>query len=101
LRFAFYKQAKIFVYSKNRIFPKNPVFLKILCPKIYGTLLIRFSLTAHPHPSGNTALLAICMLFPETCGDCHPVFRAGQRMKNRNHSRHFYSAAKVITLKSD
>ncbi len=36
------------------------------------------------------------MLFPETYGDCHPVFRAGQRMKNRNHSRHFYSAAKVI-----
>ena len=34
------RQTKIFVYSKNRIFPKNPVFLKILCPKIYGTLLI-------------------------------------------------------------
>jgi len=34
------RQTKIFVYSKNRIFSKNPVFVKILCPKIYGTLLI-------------------------------------------------------------
>jgi len=33
-------QPKVFVYSKNLIFWKNPVFLKILCPKIYGTLLI-------------------------------------------------------------
>jgi len=33
------RQTKIFVYSKNRIFRKNPVFLKILCTKIYGTLL--------------------------------------------------------------
>jgi len=33
------RQTKIFVYSKNLIFPKNPVFMKILCPKIYGTLL--------------------------------------------------------------
>ncbi len=34
------RQTKIFVYSENRFFPKNPVFLKILCPKIYRTLLI-------------------------------------------------------------
>jgi len=34
-------QTKVFVYSKNRIFPKNQIFLKILCPKIYGTLRIK------------------------------------------------------------
>ncbi len=34
------RQANVLVYSKNRIFPKNPVFLKILCHKIYGILLI-------------------------------------------------------------
>jgi len=35
------KQAnKIFrVFRKNRFFQKNPVFLKSLYPKIYGTLL--------------------------------------------------------------
>jgi len=43
------RQTKIFVYSKNRIFLKKPVFLKILCPKIYGTLLIYKSQTAQPH----------------------------------------------------
>jgi len=38
-RFYISRQTKVFVYSKNRFFPKNAVFLKILCPKIYGTLL--------------------------------------------------------------
>jgi len=38
------KQAnKNFRVFKNRIFPKNPVFLKNLYPKIYGTLLIGLS----------------------------------------------------------
>ena len=35
------RQTKFFVYSKNRIFPKKPVFPKTLYPKIYGTLLIK------------------------------------------------------------
>jgi len=39
LHFDISRQTKISVCSKNRIFSKNPIFLKILCPKIYGTLL--------------------------------------------------------------
>jgi len=36
------------VYSKNRIFPKNLIFLNTLYPKIYGTLLSH-SLSKHGH----------------------------------------------------
>ena len=39
------RQTKIFLYSKNWIFLKNEVFLKILCQKIYADLL--------KHPSGS------------------------------------------------
>jgi len=55
------------VYSKNLIFPKNQVFLKILCQKIYETLLtgsplILYNTVSFSAVDGvqKTALLNFC-----------------------------------------
>jgi len=60
------RQTKIFMYSKNRIFPQNPVFLKILCLKIYGTLLMQF-LNCH-----ETVMLKI---FRSADNICHIILK--------------------------
>ena len=77
-------QTKIFVYSKNRIFPKNPIFLKILCPKIYGTLLISIDMILRSAKIKRSGFWAVGLLIltERKSHILYPSFLQVQRLRN-------------------